>query len=31
MEAHDYQSAYYQVKDEVLESLPVKDEEAFHD
>ena len=32
MEARDYESAYYQVQDDVLESLPVEmDEEAYLD
>ncbi len=32
MEAREYESAYYQVQDEVMESLPLeKDEEAFLD
>ncbi len=32
MEIHEYQDAYYQLQDEVIESLPVKkDEEAFLD
>jgi hypothetical protein len=32
MEARDYESAYYQIKDDVLESLPVEmDEEAVLD
>lgn len=32
MEAYDYESAYYQVQDEVMESLPVEmDEETFLD
>ncbi len=31
MEPHDYESAYYQVKDEVIDSLPIQadDEIAF--
>lgn len=32
MEIHEYENAYYQVQDEVIESLPLeKDEEAFLD
>ncbi len=32
MEAREYQDAYYQVQDEVMESLPLDmDEEAFLD
>jgi hypothetical protein len=32
MEVQEYESAYYQVQDEVIESLPVEmDEEAFLD
>lgn len=32
MEVQEYEGAYYQVKDEVIESLPVKmDEDAFLD
>ena len=27
MEIHEYENAYYQVKDDVLESLPVQSEE----
>ncbi|MXR69115.1 hypothetical protein GNT65_10585 [Shewanella sp. JBTF-M18] len=32
MEAREYENAYYQVQDEVIESLPVEmDDEAFLD
>lgn len=32
MEIHEYENAYYQVQDDVIESLPLeKDEEAFLD
>lgn len=32
MEIEDYENAYYQVQDDVIESLPVEmDEEAFLD
>lgn len=32
MEVEDYENAYYQVQDDVIESLPVEmDEEAFLD
>lgn len=32
MEFQEYENAYYQVQDEVIESLPVeKDDEAFLD
>ncbi len=32
MEFREYENAYYQVQDDVIESLPVeKDEEAFLD
>jgi len=32
MEVQEYEGAYYQLQDEMLESLPVKmDEEAFLD
>ncbi len=32
MEAREYENAYYQVQDDVIESLPVEmDEEAFLD
>ncbi len=31
MEMHDYENAYYQIKDDVIESLPIEtdDEVAF--
>lgn len=28
MEVHEYENAYYQVKDDVLSSLPVESEEV---
>lgn len=31
MEVHEYENAYYQVKDDVLESLPVENDEASVD
>ncbi|MDF0533541.1 hypothetical protein KDN34_06905 [Shewanella yunxiaonensis] len=32
MDVHEYQDAYYQIQDDVIESLPVKsDEEALLD
>ena len=31
MEVQEYENAYYQVQDEVIESLPIEAEEAYLD